>query len=259
MLKHSKLKSFSPSSIGTYIDCPKLFYYRYIAKIELPSKKAPLVLGGAFHEVIQHILEGGKEWEKVFLEKLDINQLQEDEKDEYPKLVEQGNFMIKTFLENQDRLDKQYGINHKQCEKWLDLELVNPMNGEKLPINMHGKIDLITKEDKIIEFKSSKSLWDKKSIEFRLQTILYSWAQFQLNQKHPPEIIYAIFLKSAAKVGQENPQILRCNHSITDYGAMFEQIKGILLKIENNIYDKPEKFHLPYCDCRKYEDLLSVN
>jgi len=257
MQKLFKIKSFSPSMIGTYLDCPKLFYYRYIAKIQLPTKKAPLLLGSAFHEVIQYVLEGGKEPDRIFKEKLDINQLTEEEKEEYPKLVEQGNFMIKTFLDNQDRLDKQFGINHKQCEKWLDIELVNPMNGEKLPINMHGKIDLITKENKIVEWKSASKPWNPKDIGFKLQTILYSWAEYQLNQKHPPEIIYAIFLKSA-KVGQENPQILRCNYSIADYGAMFEQIKGILLKIENNIYDKPEKFHASYCDCYKYEELLKV-
>ena len=62
-----KLTSFSPTKIVDYSMCPRLFYYRYVAKIVIPTTQIHFLFGSAIHAAIEALyynLNTGKDNQK---------------------------------------------------------------------------------------------------------------------------------------------------------------------------------------------------
>ena len=102
---------FSPSSIGTYIACPRLYFYKYECKLSLPQDSVHLIFGSAVHKAIELY---DNDLEKALITyriEFDKKQLTEKEYDKYDELLPLGELMIKRYIEKNDFIKKLYDIN----------------------------------------------------------------------------------------------------------------------------------------------------
>ena len=250
------LRNFSPSKFIEYKECPKAFYYKHIAKIQLPEKKIHLLFGEAFHKAFDDLLddktllESKKEFSSIFA----IDKLANEEKPNHQKLFEIGLMMLDKINNEIPILNLKYGIkNNCLNEQWLECILEDPFTKEKLTLPIKGKADKIVNDEDIWEVKTSSGKWNENDIKYKWQTMFYGWTYFILKGRHPKNIRYLIVTK------QKTPQIqiLEANYTLDDYSKLFTECKNIINKIELGIYDKTEEWHPKYCSCYEYEKLLN--
>jgi len=74
--------------------------------------------------------------------------------------------------------------------------LVNPSNGDRLGLNLEGFIDLIEKDDTIVEFKTSNQTFTQKNVDDNLQLTAYSYAFEIIYQKPPKHLRVINFVKN---------------------------------------------------------------
>ena len=183
---------YSPSSILTFKQCPRKFYYHYIEK--LPTKKSfALIRGSIVHSVIEDFFKidikkvSHNNYEFVFktlvfdlfkqnwLKNMDqINELVSDpglQEFYYTETAEMLNNWYTLFIEKLQ--DKILGSNFREAFKSL-----TPLTETKIineEFNVQGVIDAILTTDegtKLIDYKTSK----KQDIdeEYKLQLAIYA-------------------------------------------------------------------------------------
>lgn len=56
-LSQNRMPTYSHSRIETFRHCPRKYFFRYIAKIELPEppEQIAIVLGSRVHDVLAHL------------------------------------------------------------------------------------------------------------------------------------------------------------------------------------------------------------
>ena len=254
-----KLQKFSPSSISTYLQCPKLFYYHYVSGIVLPQKQIHLVFGGAVHEAIEGIYNNQDPF-PIFTNYFNINKLLDEEKEKHKEYIELGYEMIRNYIKTHPILDKLYGLQDGESELWIKRHLIHPFTGEPSSIPISGRIDRLTNNNKIVEYKTAAKKWSQDDANFALQTMLYNLWYYSEYGIIADETIYIILLKKYKKVGRgETYQVLSNHCTLEDLASTFEEIEIIINKINNHEFDRPPGFHPPWCDCHRYEEALNLN
>lgn len=240
-----------------YNNCPLLFYYRYIAKIHLPTKQIHLVFGGAVHEAIEAMYEN-KNSEEAFKAKFDKKKLLKEERELYPEYYKLGLEMVKNYQKEHKMLNSLYDLNDGKSEIYFREKVKNPLTSELSSIPLSGRIDRLTTKGRIIEYKTSKNLWNSEDISFKVQTLLYNLWYYTKYNKLPEETLYFILLKKYKKVGKgEVVQVLSNHSTLDELASTFEELKLIIEKIENRQFDRPAGYHPRYCDCYRYSELLN--
>jgi len=260
------IQKFSPSMMIDYLNCPKLFYYRYIAKIQLPQKKIHLEFGSAVHAAIEDSFDG-KDPHKAFTDTFNINNLLPEEHDLFEEYTELGHEMVTNWIDRLDMIDGIYDIRKGQSELYIRKVLSNPITGESFEIPMSGRIDRLTDSKRIIEFKTAGKPWNDADLNFKLQTNLYCLWYWNEYGEMPEEIVYIVLLKKYKNKEElvknykkdQYIQILPLHLTIEDLASTFEEVKVLLDKINNREFDEPNGYHPSWCDCRKYEEILNIH
>ncbi len=76
------------------------------------------------------------------------------------------------------------------------IPLVNPVTGEVLGINLEGYIDLVEKDETIVEFKTTNQSMDQKDADDHIQLTAYSYAYEMLHQRPPKCLKIVNFVKT---------------------------------------------------------------
>ena len=200
----------SPSSILTYKQCPRKYFYRYIAKLPV-SKSIHLVRGSIAHKVLEDVYDIDinnipeesfiitmkfvlqemfrKEWEKSKEELVELG-LNAQELDSY---YNETRIMINNFFHYLvDRMQQIKAVSVK--EAFLQ---VKPMREVELHSKYHhvrGYADAIQREGEklvIIDYKTSKKL--EISDDYRLQMGIYCMIYEEMERV--PDEIGIFFLK----------------------------------------------------------------
>jgi len=258
-VQNFKLQKFSPSMLSDYLACPKSFYYHYVSGIELPQKQIHLLFGSAVHRAIEAIYDKDEPFGH-FVREFNKNKLQDDEKDLFKEFFDLGHEMIKNYIKDHVTLNALYNLDKGKSELYVRRNLINPLTGEETDIPMSGRIDRLTDDHRIVEYKTSKSKWNPGDIAYRLQTLLYNlWFYSEYNEL-PLETIYIILLKKYKKVGRgETHQVLSNNCTLTELASAFDEVSILINKINNNEFDRPLKGHPHWCDCLKYDAALNIS
>jgi len=255
----SKLNRFSPSMINTYINCPILFYYRYIAKIHLKQKQIHLLFGGAIHKAVECIYDKIDPFQP-FIQHFQKEKLLDEEKDQHEEFLKLGHEMIRNYIETHKTISKLYDLDSGKSELYVRRYLKNPLTDEISSLPMSGIIDRLTSDGKIVEYKTSKNKWKQDDVNYKIQTLLYNLWYYSENNILPTETIYIILLKKYKYQGRgETYQVLSNHYTLEDLANTFEEIELILQKINNGEFERPSGYHPSYCDCYKYEKELSIN
>ena len=173
---YNKLDRFSPSMLIEYLNCPLSFYYRYIAKIKLPQKQIHLVFGSAIHAAIEELFENKDPYE-AFNKEYNINKLLDEEKDIYEEYKELGKEMIRNYIKEFPTLDKLYNLSDGQSELYVKRNLINPLSKKETAIPMSGRLDRLTNDGIVVEYKTwlinavKKGLWPKKASRSSKRTL----------------------------------------------------------------------------------------
>ena len=255
------LEKFSPSMILDYIACPKAFYYKYIAQVKLPQKQIHLLFGSAVHAAIENIYANEEPY-GMFDITFDIDKLTNEEKKLYEEYVALGREMIKNYIEEHKMLDKIYSLNSGESEKYVRKNLINPLTKKETSIPMSGRIDRMTDDGIIVEYKTSKNAWNPKETRYKIQTLMYNLWYYSEYKTLPKETLYIILLKKYKNPTRKNDKVIQVlsNHStVSDIASMYDEIELILEKINNREFSEPTGFHPRWCDCFRFDELLNFN
>jgi len=261
----NKLTSFSPTKIVDYLNCPLLFYFRYILKVKIPTKQIHFIFGSGIHAAIEGIIHNAKASNddkqdvlKMFLSEYQKDKMMDEEKDLYDEYLKLGKSMIKHYESIHPTLNNLYDLNNGKSELFIKGHLKNPITGQLSSLPISGRIDRLTNSGRIIEYKTAKNKWKEKDVAFKAQTLLYNLWYHTNFGKLPEETVYIILLKKEPKVGAENYQVLTHNTTTTDLASVWEETELIFDKINANEFDRPHGWHPPYCDCYRYAKYLNL-
>jgi len=274
-----KLNRFTPTMIIDYSSCPLLFYFRYIAKIKLPTKQIHFLFGSAVHasiETMYYNINCGKDnqkdiW-KEFLKEYDKEKMTPEDLEKYDEYLTLGKAMLKNYFSVHPTLNNIYKLNEGESEVFIKGHLLNPITNEPTSLPLSGKIDRLSnvklingnlelipkREYRVVEYKTAKNKWKEKDLKLKVQTLIYALWFYTKFGIIPDEIVYPILLKKIPKVGGENYQLLTHNPTLAELTGMWYEIELILDKINANEFDKPKHDHPFFCDCSRYEKFLNL-
>jgi len=236
--------NLSASTINYFCTCPWAFKQDKVLKrptLKVPS--APLVLGQAFHKLLESFYEQKtfrvydlfKNWEKFF----DIEvKVQKAEKIELKYARGSGFTLIKNWV----AMAKENDWMHESIGS--ELEFKQPYSNSRFLINVHGYMDLLIEVNGkiyILDWKTGKHSAEK----YRLQAILYSWAlakQFDMIEDcvrfvHPSK--------------KEN-RIVDVKVTDEDYYAVMKKVDKMFDAIEADCFEKVVSDNCKWCswtDC----------
>tara|TARA_R100000789_G_C3005791_1_gene150009 strand:- start:114 stop:995 length:882 start_codon:yes stop_codon:yes gene_type:complete len=285
------INRISPSALDLYERCPKAFYYRVFLGLMLPEEdRRHLEFGTAIHSALENLYVQYDDNFKGAWEVADFKQVEnrflgiwkphiisesEFERFKLTKKGRESNFvnalglynymkkdgldMLKSYWNHKEWLLAEHLVNVKEGEKYMKIEIVNPNNKEeKLSIPMALRIDGISKEGNIIEFKTSGAKYSENEAKQKIQGQCYSFAQYQeTGKKRVPEVSYVVLLKDRRT--DERIQVVHLKYDEFDMVVFYHRVDAILKRIRNREFSKQKIGHLPYCECLKFDELLNVD
>ncbi len=173
------LQTLSWSRVGTYLKCPRQYYYNYCLDLwRLPNYY--LTLGTAFHKAAQ-----ANYWQKAtsrqdmaIADVLDVFSTDFDSRDtdfmgeDSGKIKDSGVAIMETY-----QRQVAPGVQPVEVESSFAMRFVNKS------WNFQGKIDLVSEDNVVIETKTTGSKPYKARAEHVLQTVGYTQAYKQISGK----------------------------------------------------------------------------
>lgn len=284
------LEKISPSQLGTYEECPLLFYYQVYLKIEMPESKLHMDFGTAIHEAIHEIYleyddNFGGAWEyssfepveKRFLKNWKPSMITESMLNEYSftkagrengfattkQLYEyfkkDGLTMLKSYWKEKEMLLTEYGHDLKHFEIPNKTFLKNPFDpSEQLPIPLSYRLDAATRNwDKIVDFKTSGSKYNEIETHKKIQGRLYLLAHLSETGNFISDFDYTVLRKQLVK--DDRIEVVRLKYTMNDMMETYLRVQVILQKIANKEFTAPTRGHPSWCRCRNYQEALKVN
>jgi len=183
---------FSFSQLKMYEQCPRRFYWEYVCKRK-PKKSLALAFGAALHSALEVFYREGdaKKSEETFINELLKADIQLKGKESIEKEARIGLNMLRKYFRSPER---PY-FNVKEVEYKFQTILKDPLTGRKLDLPVKGVMDLITKDDLIVDHKTSSSIWKMEDIETNLQAVCY-WLAFEsIFGREPLGFVFNFFIK----------------------------------------------------------------
>jgi CRISPR/Cas system-associated exonuclease Cas4 (RecB family) len=283
----------SPSAINTYLQCSLRFYFRYVMQLpepdELKEEIDGMIFGNIFHDTMEALYKPfvGKvlnrsdieniQKNKVLIEneirkKIAKNYFREKE-DNSKKIILEGKTLliyenIKTYLNQLLKVDMELTpFTLVSLEENYKTTLGIEVNGEKIKINVGGKIDRVDRINgklRVLDYKTgyvkSKSFKavdelfksdvkdPKKEV---LQAMIYTWVLSELTQE--TDFQPAIYSLRELFRDNFNPEISWYQHDFSfpdlkgDFVAALKSLLTEIYSAENSFNQTPHIEHCKYC------------
>jgi len=265
--KYSDSQSYlSPRALNMFINCSLKFYFKYIAKLNLPNENTnidSMILGNVFHKTAEIIYKKINKFETVCINESDLDTFLNDKKlletvvneamQAEAHVDEKNNYSIQQliiqnvatdYIKKLLEFDKTivpftlHGMENIFTEKF-NFEI----SSENIDIYLGGRVDRIDIKDnilRVLDYKTGGSSKTVKSVEElfissknrnenALQTFLYSI--IIANQKPEYKIMPAILYINKELAKTDDIQIKVAQEKIDD----IEQIKSEFLHQLNNV------------------------
>lgn len=256
------------SMINSYLECPPLFYYQYVAKIQLPQKQQHLLFGSAVHKAIEMMYKGDKNPYAWFDRTLDKKKLLQDEIDEHKKktgkdlhaeLTKLGHEMIKNYMEYHPKLDALYDLNNGDSELYVKRKLIHPFTGQESTLPMSGVLDRLTNTGRILDYKTAAQKWDPKSAAAKVQTLLYNLWYYSEKNEIAEETLYCVLLKKFKQHKHDQViQMVSTHVTLDDLAQTFDEVELIVEKIRQGIFEGDPRSYGFFAkqELKRYEEAL---
>lgn len=283
------LDRISPSKLECYETCPRLFYYRDWLGLKLDDYKLHMDFGTAIHETLEYLYllyddNFGGAWEgqefadveKRFNERWKLRMVPQSafdiwietsagRKSGYTKREElyehfkkDGIIMLQSYWDNKERMIADYNHDLSTFELYKRIEMKNPTDEtDKLPIPLSMRLDAMNRDEtKIIDFKTSGSKYDEAESRKKIQGQCYLFAHLMEHGEMIKKFDYIVLRKNLKT--PDRIQVVELEYDEADMLSFYIRVKSILTKIANREFDIPKVGHMPYCQCKDYEEALSV-
>ena len=258
------LNRISPSMIMSYETCPRSFFYGTFLGLQLPQPQHHLLFGTAIHAAIGNIYDQKDKktnWElaefscvkRTFEDYWTKDMCETDIL--YDEMYADGIEMLKSYWDSKEYLLSQYGIDILESESIMKLPLRNVQSSDVLPIPLSMRLDAISPNG-VVEYKTSSSKYDEEETKQKAQTLAYAYGYKEKYGKLPEYVTYVVLRKKLK--GRDKVQVLQYQITDQDLVEFYHRVETILQKISNGEFSKPATGHAPYCDCYKFEELLTV-
>jgi len=236
--------NISVTKISTYLDCPRKFWYRYKLRLETPKSEG-FYFGSAIHQGLDNYYQGKDPIQGVtdalFGKKKSIG----EEVKEGVNLVKQEKEARRIFEIYQDQAPY---FDPLLIEHFFKVSLIHPTTQEQLLATFVGKIDLITKDNIIVDHKTSSggssSFWAKKNT---LQANAYSYAYLQMFGQLPSKFVFNNIVKGNTRRGPRFEPDVR-GVALEDTIMFFEECKDALTAITaEKTRCHPNRYHCRFC------------
>jgi len=187
--------------MNLYLLCSLKYRFQYLDELQRPFRPAALAFGSAFHAALAWFHDHAAEGNGASLERM-IKIFAADwyaQKTGAKILFNAGENEAKFTVLAQEML-RLYAERPQQrtraAEVPFTVPLENPETGERLGINLEGYFDLVTKDDVIVEFKTSGQTMTQQDAEGHLQLTAYSYAYDLLYQRPAKTLRIVDFVKN---------------------------------------------------------------
>lgn len=172
MKQTKKMFKVSHSKVQTYRKCKKLFYYRYVEKIEPKYKSKPLKMGTLIHSMLEVHGKGGSKkeiWDVYREAKKQYNKMFKEEKELYGDIVGDLKRIMKGYFDYWK--DDQYKVikSEELIEVPLTDDILLILYFDQIVQDKHG-------HNWLKENKSTKTIPTGDFLYMDIQTNLYFWA-----------------------------------------------------------------------------------
>ena len=282
----------TPTMLQTYLDCPLNFYYACWLGLKLgDDDKIHMDFGNSVQRAIEMIYAlydnhfgGGWEPEKDSFEKVVYVFKQSwtkanvpessfqkfmttkagkesgftSKEDLYNYFYEDGIAILKSYWNDKEMLITQHDLDLDEFEVMLKVEMVNPADKtEKLPIPISGRIDSKNRnKTKLIDFKTSKGNYSEEKSRDLIQCRAYPFMWMMKYNEFIPNFDYIVLRKGLKS--ENRVQIVSLKFDEADMLQFYIQVKSILQSIANREFSRPRSGHQNFCDCYKFEKLLTI-
>lgn len=239
----------SCSQINLYLQCSLKYKFLYIDNLPKPFRPSGLAFGGSIHAALAWLHKQRMNGNNVSLEKL----LKIFDADWYAQKLDtnirykNGEAETRLTVMAKEMLSLYFGQPYEKpvgAEVPFVLPLVNLSTGERLDINLEGFIDLIEKDDTIVEFKTSNQAMNSGDLDDHLQLTAYSYAYQMLYHRQPK------FLKLIDFVKTKRPRIitLETNPKKLDCQRFFYLARQVLKGIRQKVFFPRTSFMCKDCE-----------
>jgi hypothetical protein len=283
------LDRVTPSMLNCYEECPKLFYYQNWLGLKVDDDKLHLDFGNAIHDAIGMIhikydTNFGGAWdgqtfdwvEDYFKSKYTITKVSEESFKKYSEtragrekgfadrkalhkyFLEDGLAILKSYWDNKERLLTEYGHDWGEFEIALKTKMVNPEDPtDELPIPLSMRIDARNRDlSKQGDFKTSGSSYDEVETRKKIQGMCYVFGNLMATKKLIEKFDYVVLRKGLKS--PDRVEVVQLEYDMADMVAFYFRVKNILLRIANREFSPPLVGHAHWCQCKKFDELLSV-
>ena len=277
------LEKISPSQLDCYEQCPKLFYYRDWLKLQIDQDRIHMDYGNAIHlaiemiyieydnhfgggwqagnfdKVVDRFLQAWKQsnvpqssYQRIMETKFGKKMEFRSKEDLYEYMKEDGIKMLASYWKEKEVLLVEHGLDLVQFEIPMKVPMVNPSDStDRLPIPLSLRIDAETRDGKKgADFKTSKGKYNEDETRKKIQGQLYCMA------KGYREFDYIVLRKDLKS--DDRIEVVTLKYDDADMQALYHRVEAILTNISQRNFSPPKIGHALWCDCRKYEELLSV-
>jgi RecB family exonuclease len=259
------MRMLSPSSINTFLKCPRKYFYHYIA--ELPTKPSiHLLRGNIVHKVLEDLFDRKYSLRDNFKEELmsaamvlleshwDLSSLEDFPKDKEEIFFKESQQMIRNFI---DRFTMQMQItldSGKAQNFGHAFNLLRPKFREHYyksdALNVHGYIDSIEQDFDghvtLIDYKTSSKYKNLLTEDYKRQLAIYALL-YKLEEGKLPANVGINYLKyGEIFYVHVTPSLLSwANHEI-------EKVKSGIVSKDIGAYCMNESKLCNWCDFYDY-------
>lgn len=248
----------SSSQLNLYLQCSLKYKFQYLDELPKPFKSSGLALGSVIHSTLSWFHKEKMNGNGVSLERLFriLNADWYSQKVDTELRLKEGEEELKLMVMAKEFL-ALYFQNPVQEVKGTEIPfaipLVNPIDGKALGISLEGIMDLIEKDETVVEFKTSSQTMDAREVHDHLQLTIYSYAYEMLHQK-PPRLLKLI---DFVKTKKPKMIVFETQRSKGDYQRFFHLASQVLKGIRSGVFFPRQSFLCKDCEyevpCRKWQ------
>lgn len=257
-MKNKKFfSSISHSAFRDYVKCPRLYYYRRVAKLKLPFEPIQLVFGKSLHLALELFVKDKRDPLEVFDKDFVHEKVSYLPLATFKEHKENGLRLLKFWKENQKEILALNGFGIKETEIPFELTVErDPVSNKVLNLPpIKGVVDFTTTP--VIgmgDYKTSTKKYSQQDVDTSDQPTFYSLWHLLVKGTLPKHFWYIIFLKNHKRIPV---QILKTTRTMKDVSKLLSEVQAVAKKIRNYEFDGRHK-EGEFCDCHLYDELLST-
>ena len=210
-----------------------------------PKSNLAMHFGSCIHKGLEVFYKTGNEEaaENAFIKEFSAAKIELKPKESMEREGKMGVKMLKKYFSS---IERPY-FDVKEVEYKFDAYLSHPITGEKIKRPFRMILDLITKDDFIVDHKTSSSFWSEQDLDENMQASCY-WLGFLSHfGKEPTGFVFNFFIK---RVNEPKFDAQAVERDIGQLTYFVEHANYVIEQIEKGNFPKNVGSRCRHCPYR---------